>query len=205
MTIMSPERQAPEHEAGRVISKRTLQIVGALVVLGSLGVVVWNAVATSSARVNATTTGSSFFSAGTIDIFQPNLAVELLFDADGLFPGRPTTGCVEVAYQGSIASSVRLHAERLGGTGLEDFIQLDITSIATDGCPEDEPVTGSRVYSGLLADLQSDHPNYSSAIVLDDEMEAGDRLVLFAVAEVVDDNDAQGLTTVFNITLEARP
>ncbi len=184
---------------------RGLKAAAAVIVVISIAVFVWNAVATSTARVTATTSGNSFFSAGTIDLVQPDTAVELLFDADGLYPGRTTSGCVEIEYRGSIPASVRLHADRVGGTGLESFIDLRIIDITPAGCAAADADSGLPVYDGPLARLWRVHPNYRDALVLREAMQPGDRIALFATASVVDDNAAQGLTTEFTITVEARP
>lgn len=206
MSITStPLTPTPPEDTPRSRVVPALRIAAVLLVVASIIVLVWNAVSTSSARVNATTSGSSFFSAGTIELAQPDTAVELLFDTDGLYPGRTAYGCVEIEYRGSIPASVRLHADRLGGSGLESLVELRISDVTIDGCADADPDRGQLVYDGRLEGLWIAHPSYRDAIVLDESMEAGDRFALFATAGVVDDNAAQGLTTEFAITVEARP
>jgi hypothetical protein len=199
----------PETPSGQATTQSTFKnvrnIAVVLLVTTSVVVFVWSAVATSTARVSATTGGSSFFEAGTVDLAQPGAAVELLFDASDVFPGVDTEACVEIEYRGSIPSSVRVHADRRGGDGLETFIQLHLAVLAAQDCATADEAEGDHVYDGLLSDLWSTHSNYDNAIVLDPEMEAAERLVLYAIASVVDDNSAQGLSTDFSITLEARP
>ncbi len=185
--------------------RRGRNVAAVLIVSFSAIVFIWNAVVTSSARVNATTSGSSFFEAGTVDLAQPGTAVELLFDASGLFPGVETEACVEIEYRGTIPSSVRMHADRKGGDGLERFIDFQIIMLDAANCSTADAATGEPLYSGLLSDFWRTHSNYDNAIVLDAEMEETENLVLRAVAGVVDDNAAQGLSTDFSITLEARP
>ncbi len=194
-----------EQATAQSTMKNVRNIAVVLLVTTSVVVFVWNAVVTSSARVNATTGGSSFFEAGTVELAQPGTAVELLFDASDLFPGVDAEACVEIEYRGSIPSSVRVHADRRGGDGLEAFINLQLVVVAAQDCATAGDAEGVPVYDGLLSDLWSTHSNYDNAIVLDPEMEAAERLVLYAVASVVDDNSAQGLSTDFSITLEARP
>ena len=198
----SPE-EPPVGRTGR--PGRILRAALVLIVLASVVVFVWSAVSTSTARVSGTTSGSSFFAAGTVDLAQPDTAVELFFNADGLFPGLETKGCVEIEYRGSLPSSVRLHARRLGGDGLENFIDLHIVMATTGTCDSSDELAGATVFNGRLGQMWRQHFSYDKAIVLDREMEASDRLVLQAVAVVLDDNAAQGLTTDFAITVEARP
>jgi len=195
------EPRSPEAPA----AMRTLHAALVVIVLVSVAVFVWNAVSTSTARVSGTTSGNSFFAAGTVDLAQPDTSVELFFNAEGLFPGLETTGCVEIEYRGSIPSSVRLHARRLGGDGLEDFIDFHIVMARSGDCQNADELAGVAVFDGRLGQMWRQHFSYDTAIVLDRGMETSDRFVLQAVAVVLDDNAAQGLTTDFAITVEARP
>lgn len=189
------------------MSRRTtvLRLAGALAVMLSAVTLVWNAASTSSARVSATTSGTSFFTTGVVDLAQPNSVVELLFDADGLYPGLDVSGCVEIEYRGSIPASVRLHAAHLGGSGLEAFVELRVTTVAAETCADAEESLGTVAFAGPLPSLWSDHPDYDRALVLRPEMVAGERVVIIANATVVDDNQAQGLGVDFAFTVEARP
>lgn len=182
-----------------------VQTLAALAVLASLVVLVWSAISTSSARVNASTSGTSFFSAGVVDLAQPDTVVELLFDADGLHPGVEVTGCIEVEYRGSIPASVRLHAARRGGSGLEEFVDVRVGLSSAGSCSGDENSPTSAVFRGRLEDLWTTHGSYERALVLDPAMVSGDRIVIHASASVIDDNRAQGLTTDFALIVEARP
>lgn len=183
-----------------------LVLVGALAVLGAAVVLILSAVTTSSARISASTSGSSFFSAGTVDLSQPDTAIDLLFDTDGLYPGLEVSGCVVVAYNGSLPGTVRLHASNGGGTGLERFVELELHDLGTT-CDDtgDGPGASASIFSGRLDELWEDHPDYDAGIELMAGMAAGDRLALGAVAWVIDDNDAQGRVSEFTITIEARP
>lgn len=176
----------------------------ACLVLGALGVFVWNAVETSSARVNATTSANSVFSAGTVDLAQPNTVVELLLDANNLFPGTEIDGCVEIEYRGTIPADVRLHARLVGGTGLDTFIDLRVTLPPTDSCDTPLPAGSPVIFEGTLDRFWRSHSSYAAGIGLA-EMTTSDIAVLHVVAGLQDDNDAQGLVTDFTLTVEARP
>lgn len=175
-----------------------------VVVTASLATFVWNAIETSTARVNATTSANSVFSAGTVELAQPFTVVELLFDADNMYPGGEVTGCVEVDYRGSVPADVRLHANLLGGSGLDEFITMRITRPNVETCDDQIGTDGPTVYRGTLGDFWREHNTYRSAVVLG-EMQADDRVVLHATAVLLDDNAAQGLDTDFSLTVEARP
>lgn len=181
-----------------------LTTLAVVVVIGAAIVVVASAISTSSARVTASTTGSSFFAAGTIDLRQPDSAVELLFDTDGLYPGTEATGCVLIEYNGSLPSNVRLHASMQGGTGLEEFVELELRLDEGGSC-EGQAARGALLFAGVLDRLWTNHPAYDRGLELVAAMAPTERIALHAVARVVDDNAAQGLTTDFTITIEARP
>lgn len=185
-------------------ARRLVGAAAAAAVLIAGAVLVGNAISTSSARVSATTSGQSFFAAGEVSLRQPDAAVEMLFDADGLYPGVPVEGCVDIEYTGSIPAGLRVHGERLGGTGLDTYVDLRFT-IGTTPCADGAEADGLIVFNGRLSTLWSAHGNYDSGVILSDAARPGDRLALHAVATVADDNRAQELTTDFSITIEARP
>lgn len=201
MSVRSEETTPQEEQSSR---RRVLGPLMTFLVLAALGVFVWNAVETSSARVNATTSANSLFSAGTVDLAQPNTVVQLLFDASNLFPGVELDGCVEVEYRGSIPANVRLHAQTLGGTGLDQFIDIRATLQDADSC--EGVTTGDRpaVYEGTLGQFWRRHNTYGDGVDLG-QMSTSDRAVLHVTASLQDNNDAQGLTTDFSLTVEARP
>ncbi len=200
-------------------ARRSVAIViaSALVLLAAF-TLMWSVATTSTAQLSASTSGSGFFAAGTVELDQPETAIALLFDADGLYPGRTVSSCVNVAYEGSIPADIRLHASLSGGTGLEDHVQLRLTRTSRQTCePAGAPAgaTGpdagqpedgaGDVFVGLLGNLWLAHPRYDEGLVLIEGVERGDRLILEAEIEMVGGDDAQGLTTEFAIILEARP
>ncbi|MEL6981059.1 MAG: hypothetical protein AAFO29_01410 [Actinomycetota bacterium] len=112
-------------------------IASSVLVLGAALLLLWSVVTTSTAQLSASTSGSGSFSAGTVELDQPETSVALLFDADGLYPGRQVRSCVSIAYEGSVPADIRLHAAWSGGTGLEEHVELRLVQ-ATDGtCSED--------------------------------------------------------------------
>lgn len=120
-------------------ARRTVAAVTGSVLIVMAGVVLlWSAVTTSTAQLSASTSGDGFFSAGTVELDQPETRVSLLFDADGLFPGKVVTSCVTLAYEGSIPADIRLHASRSGGTGLEDHVELRLSALPSGSCPNDD-------------------------------------------------------------------
>jgi len=181
-----------------------LKIGVAAVVVIAAGIVAWSTFTTSTARVSATTDADSLFEAGTLTLDRPDDSVSLLLNADGLYPGLEATGCVELAYDGSIPASIRLHGAPAGGTGLEEYVDIVLEQSRPGGsCPSFGPA--DPVFDGRLAGLWRRHPSYGRGFVMAPDATAGTRLALRASATVIDDNDAQGLATEFVITIEVRP
>lgn len=185
-------------------TRLVVTIAGALAVLAAAGVLVWSAVATSSAQINASTSSSGLFSAGTVELDQAGDSVGLLFDADGLVPGRVVAGCVAIEYGGSLPAAVRLHASRAGGTGLEEHIEFRVWQLSSGSCPTETPAEPAR-FAGLLGELWRSHPDYDRGLGLTEASRSGDVVLLLAEAEVVGGDEAQGLTTEFTVVVEARP
>lgn len=184
-------------------------VLGGAAFLAAAVVLVVSTVSTSSATLTASTTGSGTFSAAAVAIDRASDSVEVSFNADGLGPGVGVPGCIAFDYQGSVPAAVRLHAAVEGGTGLESYVDIRLTTRSAGTCEEDNAPQGTRgqvrvVYDGRLSDLVAAHPSFGDGLRLP-RMANGDRLVLESTASLVDDNDAQGLTTVFTMTVEARP
>jgi len=166
---------------------------------------IWSAVRTSTARVAATTDNQSLFSAGTLTLDRPDGRASLLLNADGLYPGLEVDGCVEIAYDGSVPAALRLHGDAAGGSNLEDFVDIVIERSPLGGSCSSFGLPGRPVYDGRLGQLWRRHPDYAQGITLSPQATAGSRLALRARATVVDDNDAQGRSTEFLLTVEVRP
>ncbi len=190
--------------------RSVVAVVASALVLLAAFTLLWSVATTSTAQLSASTSGSGFFNAGTVELDQPETTVALLFDADGLYPGRTVSSCVNVAYEGSIPADIRLHAARSGGTGLEEHVELRLTRTSRQTCDIDPGANppddgGAEVFVGLLGDLWRAHPDYGSGLGLVEGAERGDRLVLDAEIEMIGGDEAQGLTTQFAIIIEARP
>jgi hypothetical protein len=190
------------------MSRRSaLNAAAAVLVLGAGLVLVISAISTSSARVTATTSSESFFAAGEVSLRQPDAAVEMLIDADGLYPGLDLTGCVDIEYTGSVPASLRVHGALRGGSGLDEHVDLSLrVSVLECAAAADEAnETGATIFDARLVTLWERHPNYDTGAVMRATVRPGDRFSLHAVAALADDNRAQGLTTDFSITIEVRP
>lgn len=191
--------------------------MAAVALLVAVIVVIANVVSTSSARVAATTSTDGLLTAGTVVLTRSDDSAQLLFDADNLYPGREVRGCVELDYLGSTPATIRLHADAGDGSGLDRYIDLRLAVLAGDSCPPVEaaaasssvaptgPAVGRELFSGRLARLWRDHPIYASGVTIASDVAPGDRVVIEAIAVVVDDNRAQGLTTDVVFTFEGRP
>lgn len=183
-------------------------VTTAIVLLLAVVVVAARTVATSSSRVAASTSSDGFLTAGTVVIGRGGDSAPLLFDADDLFPGRVVAGCVAIEYAGSVPADIRLHGERRAGTGLDEFVDLSLTLLPGGTCPTDSAVAGvssRELFAGRMSELWAEHSTYATGIGVSPAVAPGDRLAVQAVAVVVDDDGAAGLSTDFVVTFEGRP
>ncbi|NND76136.1 MAG: hypothetical protein HKN44_14120 [Ilumatobacter sp.] len=185
-----------------------LVVVAAAAVLGAAIVFVLNAAATTSARVAATTSSEGLLTTATINLSQPGSAVDLLLDGDGLYPGVPVDGCVVIEYAGTIPVTVRLHGTSSAGSGLDPYVDFRLTELDANSCPDaaaEQPGTRAELYAGRLDVFWSQHGSFASGVEVDRPLVSGDRIAVSAEAIVTDDNRAQGQSTDFTLTIEARP
>lgn len=186
------------------VLRRIVPVVAAMAVLVAAVVVVAGTISTSSARVAARTDVSSFIAAGSVELTRSTSSVDLFFDADGLYPGADVEGCVEVDYLGSVPADIRLHADHLGGDGLEHFVEFRVDVFA-GGCEDSTAASDSPVFEDTLHELFDGHNSYGTGVSLREGQVAGERLGVRANARMTGGNEAQGLTVDFMVTIEARP
>ena len=113
-------------------------LVAAVVAVGVFGaaiVVAAKTVSTSSARVAASTSSDGFLTAGTVLLERADGSTSLFFDADDLYPGRVVAGCIALDYAGSVPAAIRLHGDPGVGTGLDAYVDLQLTTLSGDACP----------------------------------------------------------------------
>lgn len=183
---------------GSVVGRR---LVGAVVLLAAATLVI-GGLRTSLAEVTASTTSTGLFSAGSIELDQVGEAVELLFDEDLLYPGVAADACVEIVYRGSVPAEVRVFAQPLGGTGLDEYIRFEVWS--TDRPCSAAAPTGPPSFGETLREFWELHGDYGSGVDLGD-VEQDQIVTLVARAELLDVADAAGRYTDFAVVVEARP
>lgn len=179
-------------------------------VLLAAGAVAFSTVTTASARFAASTSNeSSLFAAAEIDLVVDNgdgAAARLLVDADGLYPGLVVERCLVVTHRGSLEGvDVRLHVAPGSDTGLARFLRTEVElGEGVDAECGDFEAAESQ-FSGTLSELLADHGSFPQGIDL--MSDAGDEqsITLRVSFEVESDDRAQGLSTDFMATLEARP
>ncbi len=175
--------------------------MGAAVVLLAAGALVVGGIRTSLAEVSASTSSTGLFSAGSIELEQVGEAVELLFDEDLLYPGVSAEACVEIAYRGSVPAEVRAFAQPLGGTGLDEFIEMEIWT-SRRPCPGN--TSGEPLFAETLRTFWQRHGDYAAGIGLGN-LEQDETVTMVARVELLDNNDAAGRYTDFAVVVEARP
>ena len=173
-----------------------------LLVLAAATALLVGGIRTSMAEVTASTSSTGLFSAGSIELEQVGEAVELLFDEDLLYPGRSAEACVEVVYRGSVPADVRVYAQPLGGTGLDQYIEFELWT-SDRPCGDDEPAA-APLFADTLRNFWERHGAYASGVHLE-SVERDQRVTMVARAELLDAADAAGRYTDFAVVVEARP
>jgi predicted ribosomally synthesized peptide with SipW-like signal peptide len=194
-------------------SKRQ-KVLASAVVLGLLGLL--GGMGTLSAFSATTSNSGNSFASGTVAIGD-NDANGAIFNLSGMKPGSTDSGCIEVTYTGSLASTVRLYGTT-GGTGLDPYLDLVVTrgtisSGAFDSCTnftaDATNYTGAGngiIYNGTLDGFAD---SYAAGLV---EPTAGSpeswtngevHAYKFQVT-LADNNAAQNLTATQTFTWEAR-
>lgn len=203
------------HEAEKEDETPSLRVLAlglasfAVIIAGAL--FVWSGVTTASGRIAATTRNdSSLLTAAEIDLVVDGgsevASSGLLIDAAGLYPGLQLQRCFEVTYLGTAEGvPVRLFGQAGEGSGLEAFIdtRVDLGTGSQNGCGDFVPV--DEVFTGTLASLWERHNSFESALPLMTAALDGESSWVRVSVEVMDDNEAQELTTSFWLVIEARP
>ncbi len=154
---------------------------------------------------STSTVGDQGFAAGTVYL-SDNDQGRAALTMPNAAPGATETSYVEIAYGGTLPSSVRLYAD-VRGTGLDRFLTLTVTRGTGTGsgfAPDAVDYVGAGrgvLYAGTLADLPTSYAN----AVIDPDVWQGSQTRTFRMAvAVADDNDAQGRTADVDFHWEAR-
>jgi predicted ribosomally synthesized peptide with SipW-like signal peptide len=108
---------------------RTRKLLTSAIVLGATGAVA--GAGTFSAFTSTTSNPSNEFKAGTVTLTDNDLGVSALTLSNAM-PGASTTGCIQVTYSGSLASTVKLYASVSGS--LAPYLDLTVTR-GTESAP----------------------------------------------------------------------
>jgi hypothetical protein len=128
--------------------------------------------ATYSAFSSTTTNSANLFTAGTVNLADNDGGSTALLGLSNAKPGDSDTGCINVSYDGTLDSTVRLYANVTGA--LPQYLTLTVTrgtdpSPSFDSCagftPDGTNYIGAGngvVYSGTLAAFPA---SYASGLV----------------------------------------
>ncbi len=207
MTTTHEDEVAEEAPSLRVLALGLASF--AVIVAGAL--FVWSGVTTASGRIAATTRNdSSLLTAAEIDLVVDGgsevASSGLLIDAAGLYPGLQLQRCFEVTYLGTAEGvPVRLFGQAGEGSGLEAFIDttVDLGTGSQNDC--EDFVAANEVFGGTLESLWQQHNSFETALPLMPAAQDGESSWVRVSVEVMDDNEAQNLTTAFWLVIEVRP
>jgi hypothetical protein len=185
----------------------TIAVIVAVLVLAAAGIVGFAAFDSASARISGSTdNASNVFEAARIDL-QVDAPEGLLFNADGLYPGLVVERCIQVALIGSADDiDIRLMSSREGAAaGLEQFVETTIT--LGEGSDPDctDHVATHTIFDGRLDTIWEQHGDFAAGLAIAAGVADGFETTMRVTATLVDDDAAQGLTTDFWLTFEARP
>ena len=137
-----------------------LRYLVAPVALVASSAMVWQA--SSSAFRDETSNGTNSWATGTVEISDDD-AGTAMFELNGLAAGATGTRCIQVAYTGSLAAEVRLHAT--GSGDLAPYLALAVeqgSGATTGSCAGFVP--SGTVFNGTLDDLLTNHGDYASGV-----------------------------------------
>lgn len=98
---------------------------------------------TTDASFTASSASSASWTAGTV-VVTDDAQGSALFSVTGMVPGERLERCLSVSYSGSLPAQLRLYGQTTG-TGLESYLELDVTRGTFAGSP-------SSMCTGFSAD-----------------------------------------------------
>lgn len=186
-----PPARLRRHSAPAGLGKKvflTASVFG--MVLSIIGGGTW------AAFSDTTSNADNDFSTGTVSISN-DLGATAMFEVPAMAPLQTETGCIEVTYTGSLASTVRLYGTTDAG-GLDAYLDLVVergTSCAAFG-------VATELYDGTLAA----YPDaYAGGVVdTDASWTTGEMAAYRFTVTLQNDDAAQGLDVDQAFTWEAR-
>ncbi len=129
----------------------------------------------------------------------------LFLDGDDLYPGLTLDNCMTVRATAATGTPrLRLYARAGNDMALAGLFDLTVTEGVRDGDPS-QGCLGFRptasLFSGSLAELTADHPDFERGLALTGRDRA---TVLRVTGSVRDTNAAQGLSARYDIVLEVQ-
>ncbi|WP_051386008.1 TasA family protein [Actinokineospora inagensis] len=162
----------------------------------------------SYAAFTATTTNSgNSFSSGSVAISDDD-SNGVLFSVSGLKPGDTGSKCIEVTYNGSVASSVKLYTTAASYTGTLgtylDFTVKQGTGGTYADCTGFVADSGGTIHNGTLAAFASSYTNFANGIGTWTPSTAGTKKTFQFTYTLQDNNSAQNKSAGIGFTWEAQ-
>lgn len=178
-----------------------------LALIASLLVVATLTVTASRAAFTATTdNGVNTFTAGTVALTDDDSGA-VMFNLGAMAPGSTATRCINVTYNGSLTSNVRLYGT-VAGSGLAPYLNtvIEVGSGAAGGNTFDCTgfVAPTNLHTGTLAAFGAANTNYSNGLGGWTGATTGATRSYRISATLQDNNAAQGLGATATFTWEAQ-
>lgn len=170
------------------------------------------ALATWSAFSATTANETNQFATGTLDL-SDNDADTALFNMSGAVGGDSVVKCITVSYTGTLTSNVRLYGASTGGTGLDEWLDLEVTRGSFSGAtPAGNACSGGSssfvpdAGGVLFSDRMDQYPtSWTTGIAgTPAAWTAGSAHVYRLKVTVADDSAAAGKTHTQTFTWEAQ-
>lgn len=174
------------------------KLTASVVTIGALGAVAaFGIFGAFSAEVS---NSGNEFSAGTLTLDDNNHTQPVYFKSDAVpgDNGDNCTRCISIDYSGPVTANLKLFGSNAGATGLEEFLNVEVTSgTGSDEDCGDFVASGADgdVYDGTLEDFNTDHTGWANGISLGTIADSGTKAYRF-YAELpasTPAEDAQGL------------
>lgn len=163
--------------------------------------------ASNAAFTAQTSNGANSWSSGTV-VLSDDDAGNVMFNVTGLTPGDSGTKCVNVAYTGNLAATVKLFAspyDDAGGLGQYLDFTVEEGANATGGATMDCTgfTSGASLYTGTLTGFATAHTNYANGASTWAPTGADSKSYKFTYT-MQDTNAAQGKSVNATFVWEAR-
>jgi hypothetical protein len=195
-------------------TQHNLTQIGTALAAAVVMTVIFFGIQTSAGRFSASTSnGSNLWTASAIEVTPIGAdgpdggdrgQVATFLNAANIYPEVTLENCFDVAVTTSLGNvQVRAFASDVSSSGLQRYLNLDISAGTKSSAGCSSFIPQDQLYSGTLLQLGQLHGSFANGLRL--RTNSSGVVQLRVRASVMDTNDAQGLSTSYQLIFEARP